>query len=34
MFAKESTRLTHGAKEALMYSEVLAEELGIESPAN
>ena len=34
MFAKESTRLTHGAKEALMYSEVLLKSFGIESPAN
>ena len=26
-FARESTRLTHGCEEALMYSEILAEEL-------
>ena len=33
MFAKESTRLTHGAKEALMYSEVLAAELWDRKPS-
>ena len=27
LFAKESTRLTHGAEEALMYSEMFAEEM-------
>ena len=27
MFARETTRLTHGAEEALMYSEIFAEEI-------